>query len=408
LGYAFFIARRVFSEEGLSFSRPFIRISVISVATGVAVMILAVAIVTGFQNEVSQKVTGFGAHYQVTGYDLNTSYEPSPISLNQPFYPSMDTLKGIRHIQVFAQKAGIIRTKDQIEGVVLKGIAADFDWTFFSDKIVAGKPFTLSDTARSNALVISKYLSDRLRLRTGDPVNMYFLVGGEAVPRGRKFTVSGIYETGLEEFDRLYVLGDLRHIQKLNNWHEDQVGGFEILLDDFGDIDRMKNKIQELVGYRLQAESIKDLQPQIYEWLKLHDTNALIILVLMVVVACISMVSILLILVLEKTTFIGILKALGSTSRSIRKIFITQAILITFRGLLWGNVLALALCYLQLMTGLVTLNQESYYVSVVPVHLNVLHLLLMDAGTLILCTLSLFVPSYVVTKIAPLHAIRMA
>jgi len=371
-------------------------------------MILAVAIVTGFQNEVSQKVTGFGAHYQVTGYDLNTSYEPSPVSLYQPFYPSMDTLKGIRHIQVFAQKAGIIRTEDQIEGVVLKGIAADFDWTFFREKIVAGNLFLLSDTTRSNSIVISKYLSDRLRLKAGDPVSMYFLVEGEAVPRGRKFTVSGIYETGLEEFDRLYALGDLRHIQKLNGWDENQVGGFEIFLDDFGDVDRMKNTIQELVGYKLQAQSIKDLQPQIYEWLKLHDTNALIILVLMVVVACISMVSILLILVLEKTAFIGILKALGSSNRTLRKIFITQATLITFRGLLWGNLVAVGLCLLQLKTGLVTLDQESYYVSVVPVHLNFLHILLIDSGTLILSTLSLLIPSYVVTKIAPLHAIRMA
>jgi len=369
-------------------------------------MILAIAILTGFQQQVRNKVIGFGGHIQITAYDVTTSAEANPISNNQSFYPSLDSFPGVKHIEVFADKAGIIKTDDQIEGVLLKGVGADFDWSWFKDRIVEGNIIQLSDTGRSDDVIISKSLASRLEFKVGDPLRMYFINSSEAQPRGRKFKISGIYETGLEEFDRLYILGDITHVQKLNNWEPDQVGGFEVYLDSYQDMDEMGQQIDNLVGVELKAQTIRQLHPQIFEWLSLHDMNVIIIIILMVLVSGITMISTLLILILEKTNMIGTLKALGTKNSSIRKVFIYNAVYIIGRGMIWGNAIAIGLSLLQLKFGIFKLNQESYYVSEVPVNLDLTHYLLINFGTLIACTLMLIIPSFIITKISPVKAIR--
>lgn len=401
-----FIAGRLFSQSEANFSRPIVKLSIFSVALGLAVMIVAVAILSGFQKEIRNKVFGFGAHVQITAYEMNTSLEPNPISENQDFLPELNQMPGVVHTQVFANKAGIIKTDDQIEGVVLKGIDSNFDWSFFKDKMVEGSYFQVSDTGVTNSIVLSKILADRLKIKLNDAVRMYFINNDEMQPRGRKFDVVGIYETGLKEFDQLYLIGDIKHIRKLNKWNDDEIGGFEIFLSDYKLMDEVADKLKDLVAYNLEVKTIRDLQPQIFEWLQFQDMNVIIILVLMVMVAGITMISTLLILILEKTNMIGILKALGATNKTIRKIFVYHAVYIIGKGLFWGNVIGLGIAVFQAQTGLMKLNQESYYVPVVPIHLQLTSILAINAGTLLICTLMLMLPSLVISRISPLKAIR--
>jgi len=406
VNFEFFIASRIFLKGKANFSKPIVRLGIFSVALGLSVMILSVAIVTGFQEQVRDKVIGFGSHIQVNSYEVNSSLEDSPISIYQNFYPFIDSIDGIRHIQVYANKAGILKTEDQIEGVILKGLGSDFDWTYFRDKIIEGQSFDVKDESTTNSVIVSKNLASKLKLKLNDPLRMYFINNDELQPRGRKFNISGIYETGLEEFDKLYILGDIGHIRKLNKWKGDEVGGFEILIDNFNNIDEMHDLVNNVVGYELNAKSIKDIQPQIFDWLSLHDMNVYIIIALMVLVAGITMISTLLILILEKTNMIGILKALGTKNISVRIIFIANAVYIIGLGMIWGNLLALGLSVLQLKTGLFTLNQESYYVSEVPVNFQLIHYIIINAGTLFVCTLMLLIPTFIITKISPVKAIR--
>lgn len=369
-------------------------------------MIVSVAIVTGFQSQIRDKVIGFGSHIQINNYDYNVSYEASPVDKNQEFYPYLDTVEGIRHIQVYANKAGIIKTEKQIQGVVLKGIGSDYDWSFFKNKIIEGKPVIINDTEKTNDVLISKIIADKLKLKLNNDLRMYFVSSSGSQPRGRKFKITGIYETGLEDFDKLFIIGDIAHIQKLNRWDETQVAGFEVLIENFNELDKMNKLIYHTIGYDLNTQTIKHIYPQIFDWLDLQDMNVIIILVLMVLVAGITMISTLLILILERTNMIGILKALGSQNRSVRKIFLYNAVYIIGKGLLWGNIAGIGICLLQLKFGIIGLPQESYYVSVVPINLNFLHILYLNAGSLIICFLMLIIPSYIITKITPVKAIR--
>ncbi len=403
-----FIARHLIQGKGDGISRPIIRISVISIALGLAVMILAVAIVTGFQTEIRNKVIGFGSHIQISNYDNNVSYESSPVSSRQSFYPWIDTIEGIDHVQVFANKAGIIKAEDQIQGVVLKGISGDFNWDFFKNKIIEGAPVRINDTLINNDVLISRSLASMMKLKTGDPLKMYFISGDQSQARGRRFSIGGIYETGLEEFDKLFIIGDIKHIQRLNRWENEQVSGFEVLIRDFNELEEMTDYVFNNIGYDLDARSIKDVYPQMFDWLELQDMNVIIILILMVLVAGITMISTLLILILERTNMIGILKALGARNVVIRRVFIYQAAYIIGTGLLWGNIIGIGLGLIQYYTGLVGLPQESYYVSVVPVILKVWHLVLINIGTLLACMLILILPSYIIARITPVKAIRFS
>ncbi len=408
----FFIARRIVTGKGTEsrISRPVIRIAILGIALGLAVMLVATAIVTAFKQEVRSKVVGFGSHIQIINYDNNSSYETVPISMEQPFYPSLEEIPGIRHIQVFGIKAGIIKTQKEIQGVVLKGIGPDFDWSFFKKSLVDGHIFTVSDSSRTNEVLISKLLSDLLELKTGDSFIMYFV---QEPPRMRKFKIAGIYETSLEDFDKTFILADIKHIQRLNNWKSDQISGFEVTVDRFRDLEWLTWVVREKVGTsitenktRLRVENIIQKYPQIFDWLNLQDTNVWIILILMLLVAGFNMISGLLILILERMNMIGILKALGATNWNIRKIFLYQSAYLVIRGLLWGNLIGLGLCWIQYYFKLLRLNPETYYLKSVPINFDPWIILGLNLGTLLIIVTILILPSYLIARISPVKTIR--
>jgi lipoprotein-releasing system permease protein len=408
----YFIAQRLIKgrREETSFSRPINVIAIIGIAMGLAVMILAVSILTGFKKEIREKVVGFGSHIQIMNFDSNISFETTPISDTQQFIAKIKEIRGIKHLQVFATKAGIIKTDEDIQGVVLKGIGSDFDWSYFGSNIVDGTIFGVTDTVRSDKVIISKKISDMLRLRTGDSFAMHFI---QDPPRMRKFTISGIYETSLEEFDKIYVFCDIGHIKRLNGWEDDQISGFEIFIDDFDQLDVMTMAVRDAIGYRITEEdtkfkvtSIATKYPQIFDWLNFQDINVIIIILLMLVVAGFNMISGLLILILEKTNMIGILKALGSDDTTIRRVFLYQAGYLIGKGLLWGNLIGIGLAFLQLKTGLISLDPGSYYIKTVPVNLELAHIFLLNAGTMAVIIIMLLVPSQLISRITPVKAIR--
>lgn len=408
----FFIANRYFKDKSgdKKISRPIVNIAVISVALGLTVMILSVAIVIGFKSEIRKKITGFGSHIQIINHDTNTSFETVPVKKNQPFYPNLDSIDGIRHIQVFAIKAGILKTKEHIQGAVLKGVDKDFNWSFFRTNLVEGNTFRVSDTAKSNSIIISRYIANLLNLEVGDPVAMYFV---EDPPRARRFNITGIYDTGLEDFDKQIILADIKHVQSLNGWSEDQVSGFEIIINDFDDISNLATFIRNEFTYPLFSQGLKlrvlpinEKYPQIFDWLNLIDINVWVILTLMIVVAGFNMISSLLIIILERTRMIGLFKAMGSTNWSIRRIFLYLSSMLIGKGLLWGNLVGIALCLLQQHFGIIKLDPATYYLDVVPIHLQILHVILLNIGTLIVTVFMLIIPSYLVAKISPVKTIR--
>jgi lipoprotein-releasing system permease protein len=408
----YFIAQRLIKgrREGTSFSRPINVIAIVGIAMGLAVMILAVAILTGFKQQIREKVVGFGSHIQIMNFDSNISFETTPISDTQKFITKIKAIPGVAHIQVFATKAGIIRTDEDIQGVVLKGIGSDFDWSYFRSNMVDGSVFTVTDTGRTDKVIISKKISDMLRLKTGDSFNMLFI---QDPPRMRKFTISGIYETSLEEFDKMYVFCDIGHIKRLNGWNNDQVSGFEVYLNDFRKLNEMTLAVRDAIGYKITQEetkfkvtNIRIRYPQIFDWLNFQDINVIIIILLMLIVAGFNMISGLLILILEKTNMIGVLKSLGAEDITIRRLFLYQAAYLIAKGLFWGNFIGIGLAYIQLKTGLITLDPTSYYIKTVPVNLELSHILLLNAGTMVAIIIMLLVPSQLISRISPVKAIR--
>jgi lipoprotein-releasing system permease protein len=406
------IARRLYSEKSddKKISKPIVSIAVVGIALGLAVMILSVAIVTGFKSEIREKIIGFGSHIQIVNHDTNTSFETVPVDKDQPFYPQMDTVQGIEHIQIFAIKAGILKTKENIQGAVLKGVGPDFKWDFFRKNMVKGRVIQISDTATTNNIMISKYIADLLRLDTSDYVGMYFV---EDPPRMRRFKIAGIYDTGLQEFDQQFILGDIKHVQSLNNWEDNQVSGFEVLIDEFTQIPRMTSFIRNNYTYpifsdgtKLRVESITEKHPQIFDWLNVTDINVWVILILMLAVAGFNMISGLLILILERTNMIGLFKAMGSRNWSIRKIFLYLSSFLIGKGMLWGNLIGITLCLVQEYFGVVKLDSASYYLETVPINLDILHIILLNVGSLFVTVMMLVIPSYLIAKINPIKTIR--
>ena len=409
---SFFIAKRLIRAGGnpesntISGTRPIVRIAIAGIALGLAVMIISMAIVTGFQKEITDKVVNFGSDIVITEYSNLNAIEPQPVSKDQSFYPSLTDIDGIRHIQVFATKAGIIKTDEEIEGVVVKGVGGDFDWSFFPKHLVAGDIFNTTDSSRSKNILISEVISKKLMLSVGDRMEVFFIQGEKQ--RARVFDVTGIYKTGLAEYDERYVITDLTHIQRLNGWEENQVAGFEVFVDDFSDLDRLDDIVYHSIGTELFSATVKELQPQMFDWLDLQDMNVRVIIILMLVVAGFNMISALLIMIIERVYMIGTLKSLGMNDGKIRNIFIYQALYLTGVGLFWGNLIGIALCLIQQQFGIITLDEASYYVKVVPINLQLTHVILLNTGTLFFCFLMLLVPSMVVSRIQPLKAIRFA
>ncbi|MFL5753027.1 MAG: ABC transporter permease [Bacteroidia bacterium] len=414
-----YIAQKILAggTEKKSISRPIVRIAIGGIALGIAVMILTLAIVTGFQNEIRNKVIGFGSHISVLSYDNNNSYEPRPISRDQDFLKDFKNNPEIKHIQVFATKNGIIKTKTENEGVVLKGVGSDYNWDFINKNLVEGRTFSVNDTGASKETVISSIIADKLGLKLGQKMLVYFITRKKQSDsnsvidyeqRVRDFTICGIYKTGFEEFDKMTAFVDIAQLQKLNYWKKDQVAGFEIELKNFSHIDTMGEYVYDAIGQGLTSSTIRQSNPTIFGWLDLMDSNAIIIIVLMVMVAAINMISALLVMILERTQTIGILKALGSANFSVRGIFFYQALYLVGKGLLWGNLIGIAIALLQLNFKIITLPQESYYISFIPINFDPIHILLLNLGTFSVCALMMVLPTWIITKITPVKAIRFS
>jgi len=401
-----FIALRMIKGSRGHYSRPVIRISILAITLSLTIMFVSIAILTGFQQEIRDKVIGFTGHIQITRFSENTNLVPYPVEEQQPFLPALLAHPKIKHIQVYASKAGIIRTSDQIQGVVLKGVGKDYDWGFFSKRMTLGNIPDYSDSTQKNDVILSRALANLLNLKVNDPLRMYFIYGEHTV--GRKFRISGIFETGLEEFDKLYVIGNLVHIQKINGWSNGQIGGFEVELKDFRDINEMGKYVYHQIGFQLDASTIYQLYPQIFDWLALQDMNVVIILSLMIAVSAITMISTLLILILERTSMIGVLKALGLPNRRIRKIFVYHAMYILGWGIGIGNLTGFTLCLVQKQWGVIGLPQESYYVPVVPIHLDLFNIVILNILSITACYLMLIIPSLIITRINPVKAIRFS
>jgi lipoprotein-releasing system permease protein len=402
-----FIANRLAVDTSgqKTIARPILKISVYGIALSLAVMIISICTVTGFKSEIRRKLIGFGSHIQILNFDSNSSFETKPISRHQPFISIIDSLPGIKHVQVYATKPGIMKSKDEIQGAVVKGVSSDFDWSFFRENLVEGESFQVNDTVLTDKVLISKYMSKLLGLKPGDRFVMYFI---DERPRGRVFEVSGIYQTSLVEFDKQFILADIKHVQSLNGWDEDQITGFEILIDDYDDLDLMKEAVFSIAGLtfnpdgsKLRVASIRDTYPQIFDWLGLIDKNVWVLLGLMLVVSVFNMVSGLLIMILDRTTMIGVLKSLGSGNPFIRNIFLYQAGYLMIKGLFWGNLLGIGLCLLQRHFKFITLNPESYFLAFVPVNFNVWHIASLNIGVLVITLVFLLFPSQVISRIDP-------
>ncbi len=407
----FIVRRMIGSRKGKrNFSRSIIAIAIFGIALGLTVMIVAVAIVTGFKNEISNKVTGFGAHIQILNLDSNLSFETLPVPAGLESVQQIQGLDGVKNVQPFAIKAGIIKTGDEIHGAVLKGVDDQYDWEFIEEHLSVGKIFAVNDTVRTNSVVISENTANLLKLGVNDRFTMYFI---QEPPRARTFTIEGIYNTSLEEFDRLYIYSDIKQVQRLNNWHGGQVSGYEVLLDEMEDLPELTKKVRERVafdflddGSRLRVETIREKYTQIFDWLSLQDMNVVILILLMLIVAGFNMISGLLILILERTNMIGILKALGTTNASVRKIFLYQSGYLTIVGLLWGNLIGLLICLAQKYLNLIPLDPSSYYLDTVPIYLNIFHILLLNLGTIVITFIFLLIPSMIISRISPDKSIR--
>jgi lipoprotein-releasing system permease protein len=427
----FFIARRIATSSTNNFSRIIIRIAVAAVACSVAVMIVSSAFIAGFKQEISRKIFEFWGHLHLsdTGYSL--SFDPRPIAAEQEFVPvvkntgpiqyvtdasfmgiatggeaTRTTHGGVRHIQAFAHKPGIIQTKTALEGILLKGVGADFDWNNLRPYLQEGQIISPSaDSTGSRDIIISRQTADRLQVGVGDKFIVYFVKENEQLKR--LFTVCGIYKTGLEEYDRKFAICDIRQVQNLLGWSPDQVAGFEIWLDDLRDLEPFNEYLySEALPQDILCVSIREKFPAIFEWLDLQDLNEIVILGLMLAVAIINMITALLVLVLERSTMIGILKALGERNGRIRQVFLYHAAIITIMGMFWGNLIGLGFCWLQDYFRFVRLNEADYYLSYAPVHFEWSRIALINIGTLVVTVLFLIVPSVVVSRIAPVQAIR--
>ncbi|MDB5009341.1 MAG: transporter permease [Mucilaginibacter sp.] len=371
---------------------------------GLGVMILSLAVVRGFKQEIKDKVRGFDGDIKVVKYDLNASYENSSFKEDADFFKLAKRSPLITQVMPFATKPGIIKANNEIEGVVLKGVDKTYDWSFLKKSMVSGSVIDFTDTAEAKKeLLISEVTANRLKLKTGDKLLMYFV---QQPLRKRPFKVKGIFSAGIEDIDKTYVIGDLSLIKKLNNWNADTIGGYELRVANFDELTFAANFIDNILPTRLKAYTIVENYPNIFEWLKLLDVNAQIILVLMLIVAVINMISALLIMILERTTMIGIFKAMGAGNWSIQKIFLYNAAYLIGLGIIFGNLFGLGLSIFQLKTHLFKLDPESYYMSFVPIQLNWLDVILLNIGTMLICLLVLIIPSMLVSRITPVKAIR--
>ncbi len=408
-----FIARRIYGSEDQQreVSRPAIRIATIGVAIGVAVMVITVSVVFGFKHSIRDKVVGFGSHIQIQNFMAQQTASPSPICISDSLQKVLRKTAGVKHIQQYAITQGILKTDDDFLGVAFKGVGSDYDLSFLKDNLIEGDVPHFSSNKSSYQLLVSSMMANKLHLKVGQRIYAYFI--GQDNVRARRFTIKGIYETNMTQFDQTLCFTDLHTAVRLNDWEQDQCSGVEVLVQDF---DRLNETAQAVVqkvnrktdryGEILTSQTIFEAYPHIFQWLSLLDINVWIILVLMVAVAGFTMISGLLIIILERTQMIGILKALGMRNTTVRHTFLWFAVFIIGRGLLWGNIIGIGITLLQQQTGIIHLDPASYYVDTAPMELNIPVILLLNAATLLICLFVLIAPSYLVSHIHPARSMR--
>lgn len=408
MNYELFIAKRIIGNKTYksSVSAPIIKIGIAAIAIGIIVMLIAIATGLGLQKKIKDKVVAFNGDISITNYDTNESDESqNPISIQQDFYPNFNSVQGISHIQAVATKFGVIRTKEDFEGIIVKGVGSDYKWDYFSEFLVEGRLPNYLDK-RNEEVLISKYLANRLGFKLGDKFQTLFAENIEQLPRIINFEIVGIYNSGFQELDEKYCIADLRHIQRLNKWSSDQIGNFEVFIEDFSQLEQKGREVYQNIPSLLNATTVAEKYYSIFEWIKIFDNNTYGIIAIMILVAGINMITALLVLILERTQMIGILKALGSNDKSIRKVFLYNASYLIGLGLIWGNCIGLGLLFAQKQFKLFPLNPDVYYVTEAPVYLSLDYVVLLNIGTFLVCLLMLIIPSYIITRISPVTAIR--
>lgn len=411
MNFEYFIAKRLVKgkEHKSSISTPIIKIAISAIAIGMIMMLITVATGVGLQRKVREKVAAFNGHILISSFDNNNSVESLiPITIDQNFYPEFTDVDGVLHMQGVATKMGLIRTETDFDGVVVKGVGKDYYWDYFKEYLVKGRLPNYEEKLNEEIL-LSSHIANRLGLTIGDKAITYFLKKNakrNSNPYIRAFEIVGIYNSGFQEFDETFLFADIRHIQKMNKWKPDEIGNFEIFIDDFDKIDQKGQEIYENIPSTLDSQTITLKYATIFEWLKLFDLNIIGIIGIIILVAGINMITALLVLILEKTPMIGILKALGSNDWSIRKMFLYNAGYLILVGLFWGNLIGVGLLFLQKYYGIVGLNPETYYVSTAPVYIDMSYILILNIGTMILCLVMLLIPSYIISKISPTKSIR--
>ncbi|UYQ93747.1 ABC transporter permease [Chitinophaga horti] len=405
---SFFIARRIAFNKASSFSRFIITIATAATAISVAVMILATALVTGFQQTIQDKIFSFWGHLHVNLYQPNASplTEQPPIFNDANFRQKALALPGVTGINTFATKSVLVKAGKDIEGMIFKGVGPDYNWQNIGRFLQEGRLIKYNDSAFASEVLVSAGTATLLNLKLNDPIIVYFVRGGGLPPRARKLTIVGIYKTGIEEYDKTYFLGDLQLIRKLNEWEDNQIGGYEIFLKDYTKMDETAELLVDFMPEKQTVRTMKDIYPNIFDWLALQNKNEVIILIIMTIVAIINMVTAILILILERTNMVGILKALGMHDNSLQEIFVFQSAYIVLTGVVIGNVIGLGLAFLQQQTGFFKLPEESYYMSVAPIALQWWKVALINVGTLVICTVILYIPSILIRKIVPVRAIQ--
>jgi lipoprotein-releasing system permease protein len=402
--FSWVIARKILYRNDSRNARPAVLISVIGVALGLVVMLFAITVTGGYKKCIRDKIVGMGAHIRISKYAQNYSFEQLPFSRNQFFINDLKENPDIIKLQYYGTKVGVIKTDNQVEGVVLKGIDTTFNRPMFQPDLVEGKLLDLTQPEASNEIIISVKLARKLQLKTGDKLRTYFV---QEPPMQRSFTIAGLYETGMPEYDNKLALVDLRHVQKLNGWNSSQVGAIELFIRDYKDIDQLGAWINEAVGYEMRAETIKQIYPEIFEWVALFDTNVLVLLLITIIVSAVTMLSTFFIIVLEQTQKIGLLKALGISSQQIVTIFLMVAARILLIGMAIGNAIVLIVCFLQYHYKFIKLNPETYYVDYIPVLVNGWFVAAVNLGILVVCLAVLLFPAFIITKkMTPVGALR--
>jgi lipoprotein-releasing system permease protein len=407
VNFPLFVSKRLALGDKKSFSRFIIAIAIAAIALSVAVMIVSTCMVTGFSKEIKERIFGFWGEIHITGFDNNESLESTPIKKEQVLLDPLRKSKEVRNVAPFIVKAGILKTKTEIEGIALKGVDASYDWKTIDGYLTGGRLPNVGDSVASKDILLSRSTARKLRLKPGDNVIAYFIRSDLSSPLGRRLHVSGIYHTGLEEYDKQFALVDIRVLRELNQWHEDEVAGYEVRLKDMNKMDAFKDSVyMKYVDQTVNAQTMKDINRNIFEWLDLQTVNEYLILGFMILVAVLNMITALIILILDRTNMIGILKSMGAGNSVISKIFIYNAAYIILNGLFWGNLIGLGICLLQHYTGFIQLNEENYYLSVAPVYFNVAGIVLINVGTLVICTCILLLPVKLISRITPVRAIR--